>query len=146
MNHIKPYHAWIGHAGEGDAFKQLFQEGIRAVIQLALEETPAQPPRELIFLRFPLVDGSGNSRALLSLAIHSVALLLRQHVPLLVCGGAGNSRSPSILAAALALVHQQPLEQCLEHIASCHKVDVSPAVWADVREVFKTLVKKEPSP
>lgn len=137
MDQIKPHEVWIGHAGDGSDFRAIFGQGIRAVVQLALEELPAQPPRELIFLRFPLVDGSSNAPELLSLAIHSVATLLRHNVRTLVCCGGGMSRAPAVVAAALALAHHAPLEECLEQILRCHAIDVSPALWLDIGQVIK---------
>jgi hypothetical protein len=76
MNQIKHYPLWVGHAADGRAFRQILDQGIRAVVQLALEEPPAQPPRELLYCRFPLVDGSGNDPEVLGLAINTVAALL----------------------------------------------------------------------
>ena len=138
MNQIKPHEVWIGHAGDGSDFRAIFDESIRAVVQLAVEELPAQPPRELILLRFPLVDGSGNTPDLLSLAIHAVATLLRHNIRTLVCCGAGMSRAPAVVAAALALAHHASLEACLEQVARCHAADVSPALWLDVGQVVKS--------
>jgi hypothetical protein len=66
MNQIPPYHLWIGHAGDGRDYRRLLDLGIRAVVQLAVEEPPLQPPRELIYLRFPLRDGADNPDDLLA--------------------------------------------------------------------------------
>ena len=38
MRRIEPYSIWIGHAGDGRNFRVLFDEGIRVIVQLALEE------------------------------------------------------------------------------------------------------------
>ncbi len=65
MNQIKPHAIWIGHAGDGRAFRDIFDNGIRAIVQLAMEEPPIQTPRELVYLRFPLIDGAGNGRDIL---------------------------------------------------------------------------------
>ena len=43
--------------------------GIEAIVQVALEELPLQPPRELVYLRFPLSDGGCNHAELINLAI-----------------------------------------------------------------------------
>src|SRR4051794_40333460 len=99
MTQILPYPIWIGHAGDGRDYPRLLDLGIRAVVQLAAEEPPLHPPRELAYLRFPLNDGADNPDDLLSLAVGSLASLVRLHVPTLVCCGAGMSRSPAVAAA-----------------------------------------------
>src|SRR4051812_36720706 len=69
MNQILPYPLWTGHAGDGRDYRRVLDHGIRAVVQLAAEEPPLQPPRELIYLRFPLNDGADNADDLLVLAV-----------------------------------------------------------------------------
>ena len=88
MNEITPYPVFVGHAADGRAVKELLDQGIRAIVQLAAEEPPIVTPRDLVFCRFPLEDGSGNDADLLSLAITSVAHLVSRGVPTLVCCGA----------------------------------------------------------
>ncbi len=139
MNQIMPHALWVGHAGDGRSFHILCDQGIRAVVQLALEEATCQAPREFIYCRFPLLDGSGNDPVLLDLAIRSVASLIHKGVPTLVCCGAGMSRSPAIVAAALALLHQAALEECLKAVVECHPADVSPALWAEVCQAAKAV-------
>src|SRR5690242_17107834 len=120
MNQIQPYALWVGHAGEGHEFRPMFDAGIKALVQLAAEELPSQPPRELIFCRFPLIDGSGNRLELLSLAISTVAHLIQRHVPTLVSCGGGMSRAPAVAAAALALAHREAPEECLQRVTRHH--------------------------
>jgi hypothetical protein len=76
MNNIKPYQLWIGHAGDGRAIQDAFDKGIRAIVQLAIEEPPIQSPRSMIFCRFPLLDGSGNDPGLLYIAITTPTLIV----------------------------------------------------------------------
>jgi hypothetical protein len=110
----------------------VFDAGIKALVELAAEEPPSQPPRELIYCRFPLLDGTGNERQLLDLAISSVANLLERKVPTLVACGRGLSRSPAVAAAALALIYQEPPGECLKRVAQhCHS-DVSPGLWSEI--------------
>src|ERR1700675_1339809 len=40
MNHDGPHLLRVGHIGDGENFKALFDEGVQAVVQLAWEETP----------------------------------------------------------------------------------------------------------
>ena len=137
MNQIVPYQLWIGHAGDGRAFQTLFDKGITALVQLAVEEPSLESPRELVYLRFPLIDGGGNDSAVLRLAIDSVARLVRQNMPTLVCCGAGMSRSPAIAAAALSIVESVDVEICLERVLEMHPADLSTALWKEVCEVVK---------
>jgi hypothetical protein len=132
MNEMIPQSLWVGHTGEERDFRQLFERGVRAVVQVAVEEPPLQPPHELIYLRFPLLDGTGTDPDLLELAVHSVAALLRKGIPSLVCCGTGMSRSPAVAAAALAVVRNEPLEECLRGVAACHPTDVSTGFWGEV--------------
>lgn len=132
MTRIEPLLLWIGHAGDGRAFRELFDLGIRAVVQLAVEELPVPPPRELVYCRFPLLDGCDNESALLHLAVETVARLIERRVPTLVCCGAGMSRSPAVTAAALARLGHGDLAACLSRIAACRPTDVSPGLWDEV--------------
>jgi protein-tyrosine phosphatase len=93
MTRIQPHALWVGHAEDGRDFRAVFDAGIQAIVQLAAEELPVLPPRDLVYCRFPLLDGGGNDPPLLRLAIRTVAELVRGHVPVLVTCGAGMSRS-----------------------------------------------------
>src|SRR5262249_34823264 len=135
MRQIQDYPLWIGHAGDGADFRQVLDAGIRAIVQVAYEEPPLQPPRELIFCRLPLVDGPDNEKANLSLAIATVANLLEKGVPTLVCCGAGMSRSPAVAAAALSMVYQDSPEDCLKQVAGDQPVDVTPGLWTAVKAI-----------
>ena len=109
MNEITPYPVFVGHAADGRAMRELLDQGIRAIVQLAAEEPPIVTPRDLVFCRFPLEDGNGNDADLLSLAITSVAHLVSRGVRTLVCCGGGMSRAPAVVAAALSIVeHRDP--------------------------------------
>lgn len=139
MTQIVPNLLWLGHAGEGRDFRALFGAGIRAVVELAAEELPSQPPRDLVYCRFPLIDGEGNDSALLLLAMQTVATMLTGRIPTLVCCGAGLSRSPAIAAAALACTQNEPLNVCLERVTKHHPADVSPALWHEITELSPHL-------
>jgi protein-tyrosine phosphatase len=129
----------LGHAGEGRAFQQLFDAGIQAVVQVAAEEPPPQPPRDLICCHFPILDGAGNRLPLLSLAVTTVAGFVRLHVPALVSCGMGRSRSPAVAAAALAVVHQERPEAWLEQISDHYPCDVSPGLWNELVALVPSL-------
>lgn len=133
MKQIMPYPLWLGHSGDGREFRQLFDAGIKALVDLAAEEPPSQPPRELIYCRFPLLDGAGNDMTLLSLAVNTVANLLERQLPTLVCCDYGMSRGPALAAVALALVYQETPEDCLQRVVAQHRSDVSPALWDELK-------------
>lgn len=124
---------WIGHVGDVRDPQVLFANGIRAVIDLALNERPASLPRELIYCRFPLLDGIGNPPWLLHSAVHCVAKFLGLDIPILVYCGAGMSRSPCIAAAAIAAVRACSADEALAWVAKSGGVDVAPGFWAEVK-------------
>lgn len=132
MNQIEPYPIWIGHGGEAHDFSRLFDMGIEAVVELAVEEPSFPSARDMIACRFPLIDGVGNAPHVLSLAMGTVAALIAAKVPLLVSCGNGMSRAPAVVAAALAAVHHEPPEECLKRVTRHHPSDVSPGLWDDV--------------
>lgn len=134
MNQVKPYSLWIGHASDCRAFSALHDLGIRAIVQLAIDEAPITPPRELLYFRVPLTDGADNDPELLRLAIDSVSTLIAKQIPTLVACGAGMSRSPAIVAAAIAGHEQASFPEVLERIAKFTPTDVVPGL-------FKTLVQ-----
>jgi hypothetical protein len=136
MIRIHPYPLWIGHGGEGHDFPQILDLGIGAVIELAVEEPSLATRRELIACRFPLIDGAGNRPELLALAVRTVASLIVAEVPTLVCCSEGMSRSPAVVAAALAVAFREPPEACLKRVAEHHPHDVSPRFWGDLIQVL----------
>jgi hypothetical protein len=133
MNQIRPHLLWLGHAGDGGDFRRLFDRGIEAVVQLAEEEQPLALPHEILYCRFPLLDGGGNRAEVLSLAIQMLATLVRLRVPTLACCATGMSRSPAVAAAALSLVSGETPEACLTALAQHHACDVSTTLWQDIK-------------
>jgi hypothetical protein len=133
MHQVQPLRLWLGHAGDGRDVRRILDCGIQAVVQVAAEEPVVELPRDLIYCRFPLVDGPGNDTKLLQLAIATVANLLEKKVPTLVFCGAGLSRSPAIAAAAMALVLRQSPDECLTRATEHFPADVSPALWEEVK-------------
>ena len=132
MNQILPYSLWLGHCGEGRNYGQILDLGARAIVQLAAEDAPLQPPPQLILCRFPLVDGTGNCAEVVHLAIGTVASLIRSHVPTFLCCGAGMSRAPTIAAAALASIADESPEECLRYLEHYHPSIVTPHFWEEV--------------
>jgi protein-tyrosine phosphatase len=114
----------------------ILEAGVRAVVDLALEEVPAILPRDLAYCRFPLIDGDGNSAPMIRAAVETEACFLRSSTPTLVCCGAGMSRSPCIAGAAIALVQESSIDDALKLVSSSGPIDVSPGLWAEVRTVL----------
>lgn len=133
MRQINPYSVWVGHAGDGRAFREIFEQGIRAVVQVAIEEIAIQTPRELIYFRFPIMDSTGNGPELLDMTLSSVANLIRNGIPCLVCCGAGMSRSPAIVAAALAVIQGKDFDECFRLVVACGPSDLSPGLCDEMR-------------
>lgn len=132
MRAVKSYSLWIGNAGDARRVADLMNAGIRAVVDLAANEPVAALPREIVYCRFPLLDGVGNELWLLRAAIATIAELLRDNVPTLVACSAGMSRSPALAAAAIALLTCRDPIECLLACVAGGPADVSPALWNDV--------------
>lgn len=139
MREIISGQLWTGNLGDVRDLAGLLDVGIEAVVDLALEEHTPSLVRDLIYCRFPLLDGAGNVRTVLRAAIDTTARLICLGVPTLVFCGAGMSRSPAIAAAAWAIAAKRPLDECLQQIASMRSMDLSPALWNDVEGVYAEL-------
>lgn len=122
----------IGNASDARNKALISQSGIKAVVDLAIEEPPSTPLQDLISYRFPLHDGEGNSQAILQLAITSIHSLLVTGIPCLVACSAGVSRSPLIVAAAMSQYQNESIQDVLHRIALFHSLDVSPILFKDV--------------
>ena len=109
------------------------EKEICAVVHLALEEPASQFPREIIYCRFPLLDGSGNSRTILKTTVVTVTTLIEAKVPTLVACSGGMSRSPAIVAVALARAKEESPDKWLTKIAEMGPHDVAPSLWNEVR-------------
>ena len=133
MRQIEGYALWLGHRGDVDDPRAIVAAGILAIVDLAHNETPVVLPRDLIYCRFPLIDGTGNPPWLLRLAMETVKSLLRSDTSTLVYCSAGLSRSPCIAAAAVALVRECPLDDGLKLMLQSGPADVAPGLWAEVR-------------
>jgi hypothetical protein len=132
MIQIEPFLLWLGHAGDCRDAARILVAGIEAVVQLAIEEPSVVLPREIIFVRIPLYDGSGNNADTLRFAVRTVEDFLAAKVPTLLCCSGGMSRSPAIAAFALARTNGQTPAQSLEQVRGRHGTDISPALWQDL--------------
>lgn len=126
---------WIGNAMDARDVKGVLNMGVAAVIDLAIEEPPIQFPREVIYCRFPLLDGEGNRSAILRTAIETVVRLVQDDLPTLVACSGGMSRSPAIAACSLAKINSQAVDQALKMVASTGPCDIAPGLWKSVQSV-----------
>jgi hypothetical protein len=133
---IPGYPLWLGHVGDVRDLRAVLAAGIVAVVDLALNEPPAAVTRELVYCRFPLVDGAGNPPWLLRSAVETLAGLVRSGTPTLVFCGAGMSRTPAVAAAALSRACGVSPAEALVLIAQAGAADVSPGLWRDLQALF----------
>ena len=139
MHEILPSQLWLGNAMDVRDLRRIHDIGISAIIDLALEEGVPQLRRELIYCRFPIVDGASNAPELLIAAIETAASFIRKRVPTLVACSAGMSRSPSIVAAALSVVRDESPDDVMLQLVAGHPHDVSPVLWTDVKEATAVI-------
>ena len=132
MRLVPPYSLWIGNAGDVRRVAGLIELGIVAVVDLAANEPVATLPREFVYCRFPLVDGTGNEFGVLRAAIETIAELLRNRVPTLVACSAGMSRSPALAAAAISRLDGRDPNECLLECVEGGAADVSPSLWHEI--------------
>jgi protein-tyrosine phosphatase len=147
MRRIDGCSLWIGTARDARDNKSVLDVGIEAIVDLAKMCEPVKPTRELVYLRFPLVDGGDNPPWLLCSAVHAVEQLARLSVPTLVACDGGMSRSLVIAAAALWLLTPKDLpDEVLRRVAANGPADVQPALWADVKRLLVTATEAQYRP
>ena len=139
MREILPNQLWIGNAGDGRDAGRLLRAGVAAVINLAAEEPSPNLPRSMIYCHFPLTDGAPDDLSVLDMAIQTVVSLLKSQVPTFVYCGAGMSRSPAVVAAALSIVQGGSPDQTLKEIVAGQAHDVSPQLWESVLKVCRAV-------
>lgn len=131
MNLMPPETLWLGNVGDVRDIRNVLNQGIVALVDLAVNEPIPTLPYEIVYCRFPLFDGEGNSPELIRSAIQTTCTLLREKIPTLVYCSADISRTP-IIAAAVGLLRSVPAREVLTAWAESIPHDVSPTLWADV--------------
>lgn len=124
---------FVADAPSARDVKLLYRFNVIAVVDVAANEHPAQLPRELIYCRFPLLDGTGNAPATLKLAVETIVSLMRAKIPTVVACSAGMSRSPAIAAYSIARVTGKSPDNCLLELVESGPHDVSPTLWAAMK-------------
>ena len=135
MREVIPERLWIGNAGDARDPSGVLDAGVTALVNLAAEELPPTLPRDILYSHFPLVDGPGNSAAMLKITVDTVVSLLREKIPTLVYCGAGMSRSVAIASAAVAHWRGETIEETLKALTDVIPHDVSPALWSDLADL-----------
>ena len=110
------------------------------LLDLAASDPPPTITRDLAYIRCPLLDASGNSPWLVCMAVETVWRLLHANVPTLVYCSAGMSRTPAVVAAAIALETNRPLADCLREITVNVPHDVSAGLIGDVQSALPLFV------
>ena len=142
MRRIDGYPLWIGTARDARSLKEVHDAGIEAIVDLAMMCEPVKPTRELVYLRFPLVDGGGNPPWLLCAAVDTVARLVRLQVPTLIACDGGMSRS--VVLAAMMMWFRTPtasVDEMLREVTEGGPADVHLELWADVKRYAFTLTE-----
>jgi hypothetical protein len=135
---------WIGNALDAADVRRIHDAGIAALVDLALNEPMPSLTRELIYCRFPLIDGPGNRQELLRLAIQTTSQLIGAGTATLVFCSAGMSRSPAIAAIALSQVTGRSPHDCLAQVIADAPVDLSPGLWSDLVQVARGRMSSDP--
>ena len=143
IREVHPGRLFIGNVIDARDLRLLFDNRIGAVVDLAVDEPPAQPAREMIYCRVPIHDGEGNPASILATAVQHVVTLINNDIRTLVACSAGLSRSPAIAAAAIAIITGASPDVCLAAIANVAPHDVSPMLWSGVRSVYNQIVAHE---
>ena len=132
MREIIPDRLWIGNSADVSDLKGVLDAGITVLVDLTFEKPLPRLTRDIVYCRFPIVDGAGNSPELLSLAVDTIVSLQIQRIPTLVFCGAGMSRSPALVAAAMAIVRGQSPEASLKAVTAGGSHDVSASLWREL--------------
>lgn len=125
MREIIPGLLWIGNAFDARDLKGVFDQQIQVIIDLAREEAPVSVTRELVYCRFPLVDGQGNSPVIIEAAVSTAVRFVTGKVPTLISCSGGMSRSPAIAAAVIAQIDNIEPEEAMKRIAGSGPHDPS---------------------
>lgn len=135
IREVHPNSLFIGNALDIRDLRLLHENRIQAVVDLAVNEPPAQLAREMIYCRIPLNDGDGNANEVIIAAVRCLVALLQLEIRTIIACSAGMSRSPAIAAAALAVVTGHSPDDCLLTIIAGHPHDVSPILWLRVKAI-----------
>lgn len=142
MRRIGEYPLWIGNARDARDIRAVLNAGIEAIVDLAMDEPPVQPTREVVYLRVPLVDGGGNPPWMLALAVSTLEPFVRLGVPTLIACGGGMSRSVAIAASTIWFVNPRcSVDEALAEVRASGPTDVHPELWRDIKQNVFTVTE-----
>ena len=136
---IHPDRLWIGNALDIRQPSDLFDLCIEVIVDVAMEESPRQIPRQIVYHRFPLVDAGENDANVLTQCFKCVLGLLRQQQKTCIACSAGMSRSPTIAALALAVYLDEEPEAVVSKIAQSKSLDINGLFWNQASSVISDL-------
>ena len=136
MREIIPNVLWIGNAFDARNIKAVMDAGFRVVVDIAIEESPIQLPREIASCRFPLLDGEGNSPALIMAAIDLIVSCVNTQTKTLVACSGGMSRSLLIASAVVAQVKSIDLDDAIRRVTRAGPCDISPNLYDAFRKLL----------
>jgi protein-tyrosine phosphatase len=137
VREVIPKLLWIGNARDARSVSEVLNAGIKAIVDLAIEEPLIVFPRDIVYARLPLLDGMGNDPTIIRAAVSMTAMLITGRVSALVACSGGMSRSPAIVAAAVASVRGTPMDEALRDLARHGPHDVVPGLWAEIQAAFE---------
>ncbi|MEJ7593692.1 MAG: dual specificity protein phosphatase [Planctomycetaceae bacterium] len=136
MREIIPNVLWIGNAFDARNVKAVMDAGFQVVVDLAIEEPPIQLPREVVYCRFPLLDGEGNSPVLIRASIDLIVSFVNAQTKTLVACSGGMNRSPLIVSAVVAQVESIQFDDAIGRVTSTGPCDISPNLYAAVKHLL----------
>lgn len=142
MLNIPTTNVWLGNARDLRNVPEILNNGVTAIVDLAIEEPLPKLPRTTNYCRFVLTDDGENDPANVRAAILAASAFIRGGHVTGICCSAGLNRSPSIAAAAISHVSGESPVKCLELVASAKDIDVNPALWNQVIEVLLEIEQR----
>ena len=133
MREVLPERLWLSNAVEVGDVRRVLSFGVEALVDLAADEPIlVHLPRDLVYLRFPLVDGDGNNSSVIQAAVDVASHFVKTEIPTVVFCSAGLSRSPCIVAAAIAKARGIDPHTSLEQVVKDPPSDISPLLWQSI--------------
>ena len=130
---------WLGNASDLRDIPGMLNNGVTAIVDLAIEEPLPRIPRTTNYCRFTLTDDGENNPATIRAAVLSASAFIDGGHVTAVCCNAGLNRSPSIAAAALSYLSADTPAQSLEYVATVKNIDVNPALWTQIVGVLSDM-------
>lgn len=126
------------------AFNKDFLErfGIRSILSLDGKLKPDVAPSLGVeqIVSFDMPDGPGTTARMMKDLVDILAELTEKHSPVLVHCNAGQSRSPAVVAAYLAIREKMPLPEALRTVRLAREPLQNVKYWPEVLEAIREAV------